>query len=84
MEGKELNLDSKVVGRKIKEIRKMTAQECHSEGWQEEANYPGRRPYCIALTGGTIIYPSRDYEGNGAGAFFGCTKVDGKPHHFAI
>jgi len=79
-----MELDSKILNKKIKNIRKMTAIECHSEGWAEEAQYPGRRPHCLVLTGGVIIYPSRDYEGNGAGAFFGQFSEKNTTKHFAI
>lgn len=53
------------IGRTIKEIRFLTKQELESEGW-----YPDEIVSCLVLDNGAVIYPSRDYEGNGPGALF--------------
>lgn len=59
-----------LVGRTIIAVRYMSQQEVEDLGW-----------YCagvvLQLDGGSLIYPSRDDEGNDAGALFGQTK-DGK------
>lgn len=55
-----------VVGQKIAAVRNMTAQEAESEGWD-----PRQLPVVIQLANGTLLYPSRDEEGNGPGVVFG-------------
>lgn len=62
---------SDVIGQKIKEIRPMTAEEVKAEGWNEDVF---GNPTAIVLANGTVLYPSRDSEGNGGGALFGVTK----------
>ena len=52
-------------GKVVKCVRKMTEKELRAEGWTTQI------PSVIEFTDGTIIYPSRDPEGNGAGALFG-------------
>jgi hypothetical protein len=54
-----------LVGRTIKQVRKMTAKELEAEGWE------GDHALVIELDNGTLVYPSRDDEGNGPGALFG-------------
>lgn len=54
----------KFIGRKIVRARYMTHHEASEQGW----NY---RPLVLILDDGTIIWPSRDDEGNEAGALFG-------------
>ena len=61
-----------VVGAKIVKIRPMTGKEMSSEMWDED-NF-GSNPPAIVLDNGTVIYPSRDDEGNGGGALFGYSK----------
>lgn len=56
----------------VKKIRKMTRKEASDEGWDD---YETRS--VIEFSDGTLIYASRDEEGNGPGALFGKTK-DGK------
>jgi hypothetical protein len=53
-----------LVGRCIVAVRPMTKAELAREGWEEA---------CIAvvLDNGTLLYPSRDDEGNAPGALFG-------------
>jgi hypothetical protein len=50
----------------------MTRKEASDEGWDD---YETRS--VIEFSDGTLIYASRDEEGNGPGALFGKTK-DGK------
>ncbi len=54
-----------LIGKKIKEVRPMTADEIKAEHW--EANSPC---ICIVLENDAVIYSSKDYEGNGPGALF--------------
>lgn len=56
------------VGQRIVDVRELTRTEMVMQGWD-----PGPHDVCVALvlTDGTIIYASRDYEGNGPGALFG-------------
>jgi len=57
-------------GRSITAFRPMTQQELGAEMWDVTHEGP---PYVIELDNGTIIFPSRDSEGNGPGCFFGTT-----------
>ena len=50
-------------GRTISEIRYMNENEKEMLGWN-------KRCIMIILDDGTVIYPSRDDEGNDAGALF--------------
>jgi hypothetical protein len=52
-----------IVGRTIKSLRFMTKAEMDAEGWERPATV-------IELNDGTIIYSSKDEEGNGAGCLF--------------
>tara|TARA_Y100001938_G_C7990574_1_gene379282 strand:+ start:532 stop:768 length:237 start_codon:yes stop_codon:yes gene_type:complete len=68
-------------GAKITKIRNMTEVELANEGWND---YHLANEYIVALEldNDTVIYPSRDYEGNGAGVLFGYNKKTKKA--FAI
>ena len=52
-----------LVGRKIVRVRYMTQEECDHLGWNAKG-------IVIHLDDGNLIYPSRDDEGNDAGALF--------------
>jgi len=52
-----------LVGKKITKVRYMTEAERDQIGWYG-------RPIVILLDDGTALYPSRDDEGNDAGAIF--------------
>lgn len=52
-----------LVGKKITKVRYMTENERDDHGWYG-------RPLLIYLDDGTVIYPSKDDEGNDAGALF--------------
>jgi hypothetical protein len=58
-----------VIGQAVKEIRPMTEAEAEAEGW--EFNRRHGAPTVIVLANGTLIYASRDDEGNGPGQLFG-------------
>jgi len=56
------------LGKTIVRVRYMTPAECDKHGWYH-------RPLVLALHDGTLIYPSRDDEGNDAGAMFSNTET---------
>lgn len=62
-------------GRKIVEVRPMTAKEVAREGWDSPATV-------LVLDDGSLLYASRDEEGNGSGALFGIT-ADGDSVSFS-
>ena len=57
-----------LVGRRIVEVRAMSTRELEAEGWPPDETVP-----VLVLDDGTILFPSRDEEGNGPGALFGAT-----------
>ena len=59
----ENDLSKKLVGRKIVLTRYLTDEEVTDMGWDQKA-------IVIFLDDGTYLFPSRDDEGNGAGALF--------------
>lgn len=65
-----------LVGRKITAVRYITEAECNVLGWNAAA-------IVITLDDGTILFPSMDDEGNGAGALFG-TKPGGAELTFPV
>jgi len=54
--------ESGLRGRLIKNVRTMTKEETDKEGWAAPAQ-------ALILDDSTMLYPSRDEEGNGAGVF---------------
>lgn len=58
-----------LVGRCIVAVRPMTKAELAREGWGEAC-------LAVALDDGTLLYPSKDYEGNAPGALFGFSRED--------
>ena len=50
-------------GKKITEVRYLSKKEARDLGWN-------RRSIVLQLNDGTVIYPSRDDEGNDGGALF--------------
>ena len=56
---------------KITLIRNMTEEEISREGWSGLVD-----DYVVAfeLDNDTVVYPARDYEGNGPGVMFGYNK----------
>lgn len=59
---------SDFVGKTIARIRPMTPQELQAECWEHDRY---QQATVIELNDGTLLYPSRDTEGNGPGALFG-------------
>lgn len=53
-----------IKGKKIIDVRQMSDAEMEEEGWDTRA-------IVLVLDDGTILYPSKDEEGNDAGALFG-------------
>jgi putative sterol carrier protein len=53
-----------LVGKTIKKVRYLTAEEVESLGWSASA-------VVLELSDGTMLFPSRDDEGNDGGAMFG-------------
>ena len=64
-----------LAGCRIVEVRAMSARELAAEGWDGDETVP-----VLVLDNGTILFPSRDEEGNGPGALFGST-AQGKGFH---
>lgn len=62
------NTQIALVGRRIVEVRAMNKHELEAEGWPPDETVP-----VLVLDNGTILFPSRDEEGNGPGALFGAT-----------
>lgn len=63
-----------IIGQKIKAIRKLTDAELEENGWDDDNFNP---IYALELENGVVIYPSRDFEGNGGGALFGLDREKG-------
>jgi hypothetical protein len=63
--------EERLVGRTVKSVRYLTPEETKEMGWYS-------RPLVIEFDDGSLIFPSRDDEGNGAGALFG---QGPKPEH---
>ena len=59
-----------LVGKTIIGVRYLSTAEANEMHWYE-------RPVILYLSDGSMIFPSRDDEGNGGGALFG-QKADGK------
>jgi hypothetical protein len=56
-----------LVGKTIKTVRPLTRTEAQEFYWEYENNYEAM---VIIFTDGTIVVPSADPEGNGAGFLF--------------
>src|SRR3972149_2510828 len=54
------------LGHIIQDVRDLTKADTDEDGWF----LPGRACPVIVLDNGTIIFPSKDREGNGPGALF--------------
>jgi hypothetical protein len=64
-------IDVGLVGATVTEVRPMTEAELDREGWELDRH--GERT-AVVFSDGTVLYASRDDEGNGPGAIFGVTK----------
>lgn len=60
-----------MVGKKVTEVRHMTAEEAQAEGWEWATQRPFETPVVIVLEGNMKLYASADSEGNGPGQIFG-------------
>lgn len=58
------------IGLTIVDVRPLTTEELAHECWDSSRFMPA---YALVLSDGSLIYASRDYEGNGPGALFGQT-----------
>lgn len=58
-----------LTGLTIVDVRAMTDEELEREGWQMPQLQ--QAPVALELDDGTVLYPSRDPEGNGPGSLFG-------------
>ena len=54
------------IGRTITNVRRLTQDELEYEYWQG-----GESCLVLELDDGSVLYPSRDPEGNGPGCIFG-------------
>jgi hypothetical protein len=68
------NINNKLVGKTVSNVRTMTTEEMETEGW--EASPLHSRPAAIEFDDGTVIYAAADPEGNGPGALFGLQDGD--------
>lgn len=59
-----------LLNKKIVKVRWMTKSEQSATGWD------GDRAIVLELDDGTLVYPSRDDEGNGPGALFTTDKKE--------
>jgi hypothetical protein len=66
------------VGETLTDVRPMTDAEMRREGWYSNGHWP---PVALVFSCGTVMYPSRDPEGNGPGELFG---VDPAGTTFAV
>lgn len=57
-------MSDKIIGKRIKEVRRLTDKELDSEGWDTPC-------LVLVLEDNTLLYPSMDEEGNGPGVLFG-------------
>lgn len=56
-------MSGQIIGKKIKEVRYLTDKELDFEGWDSPC-------VVVVLEGKTLLFPSRDAEGNGPGRLF--------------
>ncbi len=69
-----------IIGKRIVDVRPMTDQELADEYWE---GFEHLEPPVVVLDDGTILYPSRDAEGNGPGSLFG-KESDGFDFQLAV
>lgn len=56
-----------LIGRKIVNVRPISAKDLEFEGWDSHPT----PTVVLELDDGTLLYPSADEEGNGPGVLFG-------------
>jgi hypothetical protein len=59
-----------IVGQRIVAVRQLSKREMEEQGWPTRSRY-GSTAVALVLENGTVLFPSRDHEGNGPGALFG-------------
>lgn len=64
--------ESRLLGQSVAMVRYLTKDEAATMGWDN-------RPLVIQFEDGSVIFPSRDDEGNGAGTLFGCGGSENLP-----
>jgi hypothetical protein len=69
-----MGTEIEIVGKKIEVIRPMTRAEARAIGWADFVR--GNAPPVLVLEGGTLLFPSRDSEGNGPGVLWGTYQGD--------
>jgi len=55
--------NSVLVGKKIKQVRYASQEELEDMMWDDDL-------FVVELEDGTLLFPSRDHEGNGPGVMF--------------
>lgn len=71
---------SEIAGLRVTAVRPMTPAEAQREGWTVD---PKVQPTVLELEDGTLLYASRDSEGNGPGSLFGYNPARRKHFGFA-
>lgn len=72
-----------LIGKTIVAVRPMSDEELEGEMWDRSA----KTPIVLVLSDGTLLYASRDGEGNGPGMLFGRlgkTGVGDEPVFFTV
>jgi hypothetical protein len=68
-----------IVGSTVVAIRPLTATERDQQGWTQDLGIPDRDvALAIVFSNGTLVFASRDPEGNGPGVLFGHHQPSGK------
>jgi hypothetical protein len=68
--------EDSLVGRTVRKVRLMTRGELARYGWE------GQSSVCLELDDGSVVYSSRDEEGNGPGCLL--RRVSNKEHYIAV
>jgi hypothetical protein len=68
-----------IIGQKITSVRKLTPEDYEREGWDHDRFAIGA---VLVLENGTVLYASRDDEGNGPGTLIGAD-ADGTSFYVA-
>lgn len=64
--------ENRLLGQHVSMVRYLSKEEAESMGWDT-------RPLVIQFGDGSIVFPSKDDEGNGAGTMFGCSGRENLP-----
>ncbi len=71
---------SEITGLRVTTVRPMTPAEAHREGWTVDLKV---LPTVLELEDGTVLYASRDSEGNGPGSLVGYDPTNRRHFGFA-